>query len=57
VTLADVLPPEPVQVSLYVEVLLTSPVESVPEVGSLRLKAPESAHEVAFVVFQLNVLA
>ena len=57
VTLADALPPEPLHERVYDEVLLRAPVETLPDVGSPALSAPESEHEVAFEVLQLSLLA
>ena len=51
------LPPVPLQVKPYFEVLLRVAVESFPEVAFVPVQAPEAVHDVAFVVLQVNVAA
>jgi hypothetical protein len=55
VTLRLVLPPAPVHVSVYVELLDSAPVLCDPLMGSVPDHAPEAVQEVALVTDQVNV--
>ena len=57
VTVADALavPPDPVQARLNVLVLVSAPVDWLPEVALLPDQAPEAVQEVAFVEDQVRV--
>jgi hypothetical protein len=56
-TVADcaALPPGPVQLSVYVELAFSAPVDWVPFTALLPDQAPEAVQEVAFVAVQFNV--
>ena len=57
VTVADcaALPPLPLQVRVYVELLVSAPVDCDPLTALLPVQAPEATQEVAFVDDQLKV--
>jgi hypothetical protein len=56
-TMADceALPPEPVQVKVYVELLDRAPVDCEPVIGLVPVQSPDAVQEVAFVADQLKV--
>jgi hypothetical protein len=56
VVLAVAVPPEPVQVKLYVLFWLRAPLEILPLVGSLPLQAPDAVQAVALVEAHVIVL-
>jgi hypothetical protein len=51
----DAEPPAPEQLSEYVDVVLSAPVLSVPDVDFVPDHAPEAVHELAFVELQETV--
>jgi hypothetical protein len=53
----DAVPPAPVQVSVYIVVVVNAPVFWVPLVDSAPFQPPEALHEVAFVLDQVKVEA
>jgi hypothetical protein len=57
VTVADcaALPPVPVQLSVYVALAVSAPVDWVPVTDFVPDQAPEAVQEVAFVAVQFNV--
>ena len=57
VTVADwaALPPLPVQLSVKVELVVSAPVDWVPDTAFVPDQAPEAVQEVAFVAVQFNV--
>ena len=50
------VPPSPEQLSVYVPVALSAPVEDVPDVGFVPLQAPDALQDLALVVLQVIVL-
>ncbi len=52
---AEVLPPLPLQLSPYVLVILSAPVDDVPLVAFVPNQAPEAVQLVAFVVLHISV--
>jgi hypothetical protein len=51
----DALPPAPVQVSMYVDVVVSAPVDWEPFVAMAPDQAPEAVHEVALFDVQVSV--
>jgi hypothetical protein len=55
VAVCAAVPPAPLQVSVYAEVLVNAPVDWVPVIALAPDQAPEAAHEVAFVEDHVSV--
>jgi hypothetical protein len=55
VAVCAAVPPAPLQVSVYVEVLVSAPVDCVPAIPLAPDQAPEATQEVAFVDDQVSV--